>query len=334
MPHGASLTARSMERPVEAVGHAIAPEDFIPQRSAPMPVGEAALHAIILAGGKGARLRALTDARPKALAWIGNQPIIEIIVRQLREAGFARVTLCVSYLGEMIEKALGDGDRFGVAIDYCRDTTPLGTAGPLRLVPGWHTAALVMNCDILTAVDLAGLYRAHQDSGVALTVGYRRYPVPVDFGVLNIGTDGHVVGIWEKPSINVDVASGIYVADPEVREYLPEKRATDMPALVATLIGNGRPVRGIHLAEPWHDIGTPDSYGAAQRAFCAAPRSYLGQHSAAPGGEKAQPDGTRAALSGRGHGHASGSAAACEGVTGPGGGARTHGYRMDDNDVA
>lgn len=233
------------------------------------------MHAIILAGGNGVRLRSVTDAVPKALASVGDQPILEVIVRQLREAGFSRVTLCVSYRSEMIQEALGDGTRFGLAIDYCRDTTPLGTAGPLRLVTDWSMAALVMNCDILTSVDLAGLVRAHRDSGAMLTVGYRLCCVPVDFGMLEMSANGKVNGIREKPSIEVEAASGIYAADPQVRNYLPEDKPMDMPELINTLTGQDHLVRAVRLSGLWHDIGTPERYGVAKRAYSGNPDAFL-----------------------------------------------------------
>lgn len=236
------------------------------------------MHAIILAGGNGVRLRSVINAGPKALASIGGQPLLEVILRQLRKASFTRVTLCVSYLSEMIEEALGDGTRFGVNIDYCRDAAPLGTAGPLRLVANWSTAALIMNCDILTSVDLAGLVRSHQDSGAMLTVGYRLCPVPVDFGMLEISAGERIVGIREKPSIEVAVASGIYAADPRVRSYLPEGKPMGMPELIDTLARQDCLVRAAHLAGPWHDIGTPDRYDAAVRAFSANPDVFLSHH--------------------------------------------------------
>jgi NDP-sugar pyrophosphorylase family protein len=234
------------------------------------------LHAIILAGGNGVRLRSVTAAAPKALAAVGGQPLLEVIVRQLREADFTRVTLCVSYQSEMIEEALGDGARFGLTIDYCRDAVPLGTAGPLRLVTDWNSTALIMNCDILTSVDVAGMVRSHRDSGAVLTVGYRVCPVPVDFGMLELSAGGKVIGIREKPSIEVAVASGIYAADPQVRTHLPEGKPMDMPELINALAGRDYPVRAAHLEGHWHDIGTPDRYGAAKRAFDAHPDVFLG----------------------------------------------------------
>lgn len=232
------------------------------------------MHAIILAGGNGIRLRSVTDAVPKGLALVGGQPILELIVLQLREAGFSRVTLCVSYRSEMIQEALGDGTRFGLTIDYCCDATPLGTAGPLRLVTDWNTAALVMNCDILTSVDLAGLVRAHQASGAMLTVGYRLCPVPVDFGMLEISAGGKVSGIREKPSIEIEAASGIYTADPQVRNYLPEDKPMDMPELINALTAQYHLVRAVRLSGLWHDIGTPERYGAAKRAYSGNPDAF------------------------------------------------------------
>jgi NDP-mannose synthase len=237
------------------------------------------LHAIIMAGGKGTRLRPLTDNRPKALVKLGDYSILEIIIRQLSEHGFARVTLCVSHLGAMIENGFDDGRRFGLSIDYCWDLTPLGTAGPLRLVPDWAAPALVINCDVLTAADFGALYRTHEESDALLTVAARRCHVDVGLAVLDIGEDGQIKTIREKPQIPMDVATGIYVAEPLVRDYLPADRPMDMPALIGALGTNGHSVRARTLADACYDIGTPAGYEVALHSFLANSQSYLrGQH--------------------------------------------------------
>jgi NDP-mannose synthase len=241
------------------------------------------LHAIILAGGWGMRLRPLTENRPKALVAMGERSIVEVLVEQLTNCGFRRITLCIGHLGDMIVQAIGDGSRFGVTVDYSRDPRPLGTAGPLRLVHDWTAPSLVMNCDILAAADLGALYRAHVDAGAVLTVGVTASPVQFELAVLEVADDGAVRGIWEKPHLTLDAAAGIYVLGPEAREYLPADRATDMPTLIADLVETGRQVRAHAITGPWYDIGTPESYDAAREAFLAAPHLFLG--ALAPGAD-------------------------------------------------
>ncbi|SDH16758.1 Nucleotidyl transferase [Sinosporangium album] len=233
------------------------------------------MHAIIMAGGQGTRLRSVTDEIPKSLVRLGDHPIIEIIVRRLRASGFRRVTLCVSHLGEMIEAALGEGGRLGVAIDYCWDTEELGTAAPLLRVPRWNEPALVMNCDILTSADLTEMFSAHVRSGSLLTLAARRIQIPVSFGVLDLDEGGRVAGIREKPQLSVEVSAGIQVVDPGVRAWMSAGVAMDMPELILALIKQRCQVRAHPLSASWHDIGTPASYRTAAEAFARSPDEFL-----------------------------------------------------------
>jgi NDP-sugar pyrophosphorylase family protein len=200
--------------------------------------------------------------------------ILEITLLRLRACGFSRVTLCVSYRGDMIRREFGDGGRLGLSIDYCWDREPLGTAAPLLLVSEWETPALVMNGDVLTSLDFASVMASHRQHGGLMTVATHRCQVPVDFGVLDI-TDGRVRAIREKPRLPVDVAAGIQVVDPAVRTHLPDHGQLDMPTLVTALITEGQEVYAHPFAEPWHDIGTPSSYETARMDFLVDPERYL-----------------------------------------------------------
>lgn len=232
------------------------------------------MHAIILAGGRGSRLLPYTRSRPKPLMTLGRYSILEILLRRLRSCGFDRATLCIAHLGDMIRDEFGDGARLGLAIDYCIDEPPCGTAAPLRQVPDWDTPAVVMNADILTAVDFAHLHGIHVRSGCLLSVAVRRREVPMDLGVLHVAA-GQVRAIWEKPTLAVDVSSGMYVIDPVVRELIPAGSTVDMPDLIESLIGSGEDVYAYRFADAWHDIGTPAGYLAAEREFLADPEHYL-----------------------------------------------------------
>jgi NDP-sugar pyrophosphorylase family protein len=234
------------------------------------------MHAIVIAGGKGARLGPLTAETPKALMRFGEFTLLEITLLRLREAGADRVTLCVSHLGEMIRQVIGSGDALGIAVEYCYDPILLGTAGPLRQVPHWDEPALVMNCDILTALDFGRLYRLHVDSGARLTVATQRRHVVVPFGVVEFAETGHEVrAIKEKPSLPFDVSAGIYVVDPKAKDLIPMQEPTDMPALMRALLEEGHPVQASPFTDVWHDIGTPAGYQAAQRDFATDPTAYL-----------------------------------------------------------
>jgi NDP-mannose synthase len=234
------------------------------------------MHAIVLAGGKGTRLGPLTAETPKALMRFGEFTLLEITLLRLREAGADRVTLCVSHLGEMIRQVIGSGEALEIAVEYCHDPTPLGTAGPLRQVPRWDEPALVMNCDILTALDFGHMYRLHVDSGAWLTVATQRRHVVVPFGVIEFAETGHEVrAIREKPSLPFEISAGIYVVDPKARELIPVQEPMDMPALMRGLLEEGHPVQASSFIDVWHDIGTPAGYQAAQRDFAADPTAYL-----------------------------------------------------------
>ncbi|MEU5161885.1 sugar phosphate nucleotidyltransferase [Streptomyces sp. NPDC020875] len=232
------------------------------------------MRAIILTGGKGTRLRPYTENRPKGLLQLSRYSILEVIIRRLRGAGFSHITLCVSHLADQIRAEFGDGEPLGVRIDYSTDPRPLGTAAPLARVAEWHGPALVMNGDVLTALDFAELYRTHKDSGGVLTVASFRRPLPIGFGVLDV-RDGAVAGIWEKPTLRLDISAGIYVADPAVLEAIVPGKAIDMPDLVGSMIESGRRVQVYSFTDRWHDIGTPERYEEAKRCFAADPDLYL-----------------------------------------------------------
>ncbi len=232
------------------------------------------MHAIVLVGGKATRLWPRTRSQPKALVRIGQYPILEIIIRRLRDCGFDRITLCIAHLGEMIKREFGDGRHLGVTVDYCTEESPLGTAAPLHLVRDWTTPAVVMNGDILTTVDFADLYRRHTTSGNLLTVAFHQSVLCAGVGVLHV-RDGLVQQIWEKPQVEWNISAGVYVADPRVLDYIPRSDAADMPGLINALLADGRQVTGYGFRGQWYDIGTPFRYQKAMKEFLAHPDRYL-----------------------------------------------------------
>ncbi|MEC3976920.1 nucleotidyltransferase family protein [Amycolatopsis sp. H20-H5] len=248
------------------------------------------MHAILLVGGKGTRLAPLTRNIPKPLIRFGPYSILEITLRRLHGAGFRRVTLCISHLGELIREEFGDGRRLGLAIDYSLDAEPLGTAAPLLNVTEWDEPAVVMNGDILTTVDFADLHRQHTDSETLLTVAFHRRRLPTSVGMLHV-IDQRVRAIWEKPSFNWNVNSGIYVANPLARKFITEDEPADMPDLINAMIDHDEPVNGYGFAGPWHDIGTHPRYRQAKAEFLADPELYLDpRRRSAPGGVHLEPD--------------------------------------------
>ncbi len=167
------------------------------------------MHAVILAGGKGVRLRPYTTALPKPLVPIGDEhAILEIVLRQLSQAGFTHCTLAIGHLGEIIRAYVGDGSQWGLSIDYATEENPLGTMGPLlNLRDRLPEHFLVMNGDVLTDLDYADVLRRHETSGAPLTIATYARKVHIDFGVLTTD-DSRVVAFTEKPSIDYRVSMG------------------------------------------------------------------------------------------------------------------------------
>jgi NDP-mannose synthase len=231
-------------------------------------------HAIVLAGGRGSRLNPHTVASPKPLISLGGLTILEVIIRQLRSFGVSRVTLCVSFLADMIINECGDGRRFGVEMDYCVDAEPRGTAGPLASVPAWTGPAVVMNADILTRLNFADLFASHVRTSALLTVAAHVQELPVDYGVLHVAS-GEVIALVEKPKLELSVSAGIYVASPQVKQYLPAGRQFGMNDLVQELLRHGMAVRAYGFSEEWYDIGTPERLADARQSFAAEPAAYL-----------------------------------------------------------
>ena len=219
------------------------------------------LHAVILAGGKGTRLRPFTITLPKPLVPIGEEgSILEIVIRQLAAQGFGSATLAIGHFGELIEAYVGDGSRWGVRVDYAREDEPLGTMGPVvQVADRLPEHFLVLNGDTLTDLDYAGLVRTHAASGAPITVATARRETRIEFGVLDV-EDGRVVGFREKPAIPYTVAIGAYaVSRATLQRYAPGT-PLGFDQLMRDLIEHGEHPASYDFAGLWLDIGRPDEY--------------------------------------------------------------------------
>jgi dTDP-glucose pyrophosphorylase len=231
-------------------------DDFVPEEGPP-------LQAVIMAGGAGSRLRPLTEDMPKSMLPVGDRPLMELIIQQLRQAGIRRVHLTTHYKGELISQHFGDGRDFGVEIRYVEEEQPLGTAGALSRLDGMAGPLLVINGDILTQVNFQAMLEFHREHGAAMTVAVRQYELHVPYGVVE--TDGLVVtGIIEKPVTRHLINAGIYLLEPEVCRYIPAVQPYDMPDLIEHLVAQGRKVVSFPIREYWLDIGQPADYRQAQ----------------------------------------------------------------------
>ncbi|NCI49099.1 NTP transferase domain-containing protein [Sediminibacterium roseum] len=224
-------------------------------------------HAIILAGGKGTRLRPYTWVLPKPLMPIGEQPILEVVIRQLAHYGFTKITMAVNHQAELIKAFFGDGKRWNVEISYSMENEPLGTMGPLHLIDNLPQNFLIMNGDILTDIDFAGLYNDHIANTSLFTIsGYRRRQKN-DYGVLDINEENRLINFKEKPITDFLVSMGIYVASKEILEHIPRNRPYGFDHLMHDLIAAGKPVTVNEFSGYWLDIGRPDDYIQAIEEF-------------------------------------------------------------------
>jgi NDP-sugar pyrophosphorylase family protein len=233
------------------------------------------MRAVILAGGKGARLAPYTTVLPKPLMPIGEMPILEIVIRQLERHGFNDLTLAVGYLAELLMAYCGDGSKFNVKLGYSREEKPLGTAGPIALVPDLHDTFLVMNGDLLTTIDYSAMLRYHRERGALATIACYQRDVKIDLGVIEVGADNWVENYIEKPTYHYAVSMGIYLFEPEILKYIPHYQHLDLPELVMKLMKNGQRVNVFNFDGYWLDIGRHDDYERAIEEFSAHRADFL-----------------------------------------------------------
>jgi dTDP-glucose pyrophosphorylase len=221
---------------------------------------------VIMAGGEGQRLRPLTEDVPKPMLPVGsgNTPLLETVLGQVKRAGFGKVLMAVRYRADIIENHFGDGEDFGVAIDYVREDEALGSAGALQLVRDQlDEPFIVMNADLLTNVDLEALLRFHREEQNAVTVGVRQYVLEVPYGVVDIEGSA-VTGLREKPSVPFFVNAGLYAVSPAAVEMLPaEVTEFNMTDLIDAALTRGDRVGSFPVREYWLDIGQLADYERA-----------------------------------------------------------------------
>jgi NDP-sugar pyrophosphorylase family protein len=225
------------------------------------------MKAVILCGGRGTRLAPYTTVLPKPLMPIGDKPILDIVIRQLRRHGFDDVTLAVGYLSELLMAYFGDGARFGVKIRYSHEDQPLGTAGPLALIDGLDEPFLVMNGDILTALDFRAMHDEHRRSGRLATCAVFPRSVKIDLGVVSFDEHAHLREYIEKPTHDYWVSMGVYVFDPRVRDHIPRNQRLDLPDLLKGLLARGEVVNCHLYRDYWLDIGRLEDHQRAVEDF-------------------------------------------------------------------
>jgi NDP-mannose synthase len=240
--------------------------------------------AVVLAGGKGARLAPYTSILPKPLMPIGDRSILELVIGQFAAFGITDVTLCVGYLSHLIEAVLESRGDDGVQIKFVREKEALGTAAPLRLVEGLDQTFLAMNGDVLTTLPYDGFIRYHRRNRNALTIATRERQIQIDYGVLHLGENGRrnqVAAYVEKPRMTSVVSMGIYALEPKALKYIPESGYFDFPDLVQALLAAGEKVGAYRYDGLWFDIGRRDDYEEAVAAWREVPLTAAASRRAA-----------------------------------------------------
>jgi dTDP-glucose pyrophosphorylase len=224
---------------------------------------ELPLRAVVMAGGRGERLRPLTDGTPKPMLRIGERPLLELIIERLRGAGIRRVSLATHYHADQISEHFGTGKDFGVDIHYVEEEQPLGTAGALGLLTASEEPLLVVNGDILTQVDFRAFLQFHREHEADMTVAVREHEVAFPFGVVDM--DGILVRrIQEKPVFRQLINAGMYLLEPQVQRLVPAGEPNDMVELIERLVSAGGRVVAFPIREYWLDVGGAEAYERAQ----------------------------------------------------------------------
>lgn len=233
--------------------------------------------AVILAGGRGTRLRPYTVVLPKPLMPIGDYPILEVVIRQLASHDFDRITIAVNHQAELIRAYFGDGAKWGLRIDYSLETQPLGTMGPLRLIEDLPPHFLVMNGDVLTDLDYAAFHDEHVAEARLFTISSHHRQQHIDYGVLLTDGGGTLRGFQEKPRTNYEVSMGVYMVSREIVGTLPAEGQYGFDHLMRDLLTAGRPVHVRRFDGYWLDIGRPDDYMQAIDEFATMKARFIGE---------------------------------------------------------
>ena len=220
------------------------------------------LSAVIMAGGYGKRLLPLTEHVPKPMLPVGDRPLLERTIEQLRQSGIRDISLITHYLAESIEQHFGNGRSFGVRLHYVQEDNPLGTAGGLKLLKADRPFVMI-NGDILTGLSFEAMHDYHRKSGAVITVGVRKYEMKVPYGVVECNEVG-IVALKEKPSLTFFVNAGIYLLEPSAYDYIPSDQHFNMTDLIQNLLERKMPVASFPIMEYWLDVGQHEDYRRAQ----------------------------------------------------------------------
>ncbi len=226
------------------------------------------MKAVILAGGKGVRLKPYTTHFPKPLMPIGDKPILEIVIEKLKEADITEIIITTGHLSEMIHALMGDGKKIGVNIQYSLEDKPLGTAGPLNLLKSELVDDFfVINGDVLCDLDFSEMIKFHNENKNTATIGTAERTVFVDFGLVQLNNRNEYLDWEEKPTLKYLVSMGIYIFSPRALNSIPKEKFFNMPDLIQMLKKNNEKVMGYIHKGYWLDIGRREDYENACKNY-------------------------------------------------------------------
>lgn len=236
------------------------------------------MQAVIMAGGKGTRLYPYSALFPKPLMPLGDMPILELLLRRLKNAGVTDVILAVNHLSHLIEAFFGDGSKLGMRIRYSHEERALGTAGGLAaIIDDLEDTFMVTNGDLLTTLDLAKMINQHKDWKAGASIGVYEREYKIDFGLIERDEDSRLSAYREKPTSKFFVSMGVYVLDREaIRPHVTKNEYLDMPTLLLKMKEAESDVRCFHDECIWLDIGRPDDFAKAQEMFEKDRNLFLG----------------------------------------------------------
>lgn len=239
-----------------------------------------AKRAIILAGGQGTRLKPYTTLLPKALVPLDDMPVLELVLRQLKAHGFTQITMAVGHLAELIEAYFGNGNKLGLEITYSREEKPMGTAGPLKMLPDLPENFLVMNADIVSDLSFQALFEAHTaEPGNLATIAVHRRTSKIDFGIVEFDAISHrIENFVEKPVMEHSVSMGIYMFSKKILDFIPDDTFFGFDHLVKALIQQKQPLKAFPFSGYWLDIGRVDDYETAVTDFQTMKDKLLNSH--------------------------------------------------------
>lgn len=220
------------------------------------------MKAVIMAGGLGKRLAPLTDTIPKPLLPIGEKSILELIIRRLKLAGCDEIIIATNYKSSLFEKYASHLADLGLKISFSREETPLGTAGPLKLIRDKLTEPFIItNGDIITTLDFKKLYDHHVKKGMRLTVCTKEVETPLHYGIIELNEQFDILNVKEKPSLKFEINAGVYVLDPKVIDEMPDG-FYHMTDLIKDLLKKEK-INGFRIEDYWLDVGQISTYNQA-----------------------------------------------------------------------